>query len=205
MVQHGTARPWRTGLGGRSASGLLFAVAMALALVLPAQAEAAPDRAAGFVQRISKELIAAAHAGSIPAMTRAIRSYADVPSIGSYSLGDYAKRLRSSYRNVYHAGMTRFMARYLMNQFRTYQVVRAQVTGPSYRNSDGIMVDSLVTLRSGATHRVRWRLVQRGRSFKVRDAKVLFFWILPYQRDLFVNYIQDQGGNVNALVAALGG
>ncbi|MGI9381580.1 MAG: ABC transporter substrate-binding protein [Methyloligellaceae bacterium] len=184
---------------------MFLALTIALLLAAPVQAQAAPDRAASFVQRISKELIAAARAGSVPAMTRAIRSYADVPSIGVYSLGDYAKRLKRSRRSLYYSGMTRFMARYVMSQFRTYQVVRADVTGPSYRSSEGIMVDSLVTVRNGSNYRVRWWLVRRGRSYKVRDAKVLFFWILPYQRDLFVNYIQDKGGSVSALVSALGG
>lgn len=205
MVQHATERPWTIRSGTRFPRYALFAVTIAVLLALPVHAQAAPDRAASFVQRISKELIAAARAGSIPAMTSTIRRYADVPSIGVYSLGNYAKRLKRSRRSFYYSGMTRFMARYVMSQFLTYQVVRAEVTGPSYRDADGIMVDSRVTLRNGSNHRVRWWLVQRGRSFKVRDAKVMFFWILPYQRDLFVNYIEDKGGSVNALVSALGG
>lgn len=184
---------------------MLTLLTTALVLLAPARAEAAPDRPAQFVYRIAKELIAAARAHSIPAMTQAIRRHADVPSIGLYSLGNYAPRLRRTRRSYYYAGMTRFMARYVMSQFRTYQVVRLDITGSSFRTSDGIMVDTRVTLRTGSTYSVRWWLVRRGRRYKVRDAQVLFFWILPYQRDLFVNYIEKKGGNVNALVQALGG
>ncbi|MEL6292220.1 MAG: hypothetical protein AAFQ44_10530 [Pseudomonadota bacterium] len=46
-------------------------------------------------------------------------------------------------------------------------------------------------------------LVPRGKSFKVRDAQVLGFWVSPFLTRLFENYISENGGRVEALVLAL--
>ncbi len=39
---------------------------------------------------------------------------------------------------------------------------------------------------------------------QVRDAQALGYWLTPFQRKLFRSYIEKHGGDVNALLYALG-
>ena len=46
-------------------------------------------------------------------------------------------------------------------------------------------------------------LIPNRKTFKVRDAQVLSFWISPFLQQLFENYISENGGRVGSLVMAL--
>jgi phospholipid transport system substrate-binding protein len=65
------------------------------------------------------------------------------------------------------------------------------------------MVDSKVVLEDGSEYEVRWLLSKIGDNFKVRDAMVVGFWMTPFLKKLFEDYIAQNGGNPSALVAAL--
>ncbi len=181
--------------------GLLVA---GFALVSTTVDGTASDRPAAFMNRVAKKLVAASRTGSPYALAEVIRVHGDVPDIGLYSLGAYRKRLPHERRASYYDGVARFMARYFIAQSRTYPVARIQVFGPSRRAEWGHKVESRVTLRDGSTYRVRWLVVRRRSGYKVRDASVLGFWLTPFQRDMFESYIRKNGGNVRALLAALG-
>jgi phospholipid transport system substrate-binding protein len=77
------------------------------------------------------------------------------------------------------------------------------VTGVAGETKAGVEVDSRLTLRNGDTYDIRWLLVRRGQGFKVRDAQVLGFWMSPFLKTLFENYIAENGGSPRALVMAL--
>ena len=57
--------------------------------------------------------------------------------------------------------------------------------------------------RGGSGYDVRWALTKYGTSYKVRDAMVLGFWMTPFLKNLFEDYIAKNGGNPRALTAAL--
>jgi len=166
-------------------------------------ASAASDPPVKFMQTVSKELMRAHRSLSEPQMTRVIRSRSDVAAMGRFSLGTYYARLKQNSRRRYFNGMTRFMARYIISQSRTYKVAQAQILRPSSRSGRDYVVDSKVTLVDGTVYDVQWLLAKRGNSFKVRDINVLGFWVLPFQRNLFRSYVRKANGNVNALVLAL--
>jgi phospholipid transport system substrate-binding protein len=71
------------------------------------------------------------------------------------------------------------------------------------RGASGVMVDSKVTMEDGSVYEIRWLLAKYGDSYKVRDAMVVGFWMTPFLKQLFENYIAENGGNPSALVAAL--
>jgi len=164
---------------------------------------AAPDAPVKFMQRVSKELLAAHRALSEGQMTRVIRSRGDVAAMGRFSLGTYYARLKQNSRRSYFNGMTRFMARYIVSQSRTYKVARTQILRPSSRRGRDYVVNSKVILVDGTVYDVQWLLAKRGNTFKVRDINVLGFWVMPFQRNLFRSYVRKANGNVNALVLAL--
>jgi phospholipid transport system substrate-binding protein len=153
--------------------------------------------------KVGRELTAAARTRSPGVMSSVIQRYADVSYIGLFSLGNYRNQLAAPERNIYYAGMVKFIGRYAANEAPKYAVAKVEWSDQSIRGSNGIMVDSKITLVDGGTHEVRWLLVPYGGSYKVRDAMVLGLWMTPFLKKLFEDYIAQNGGHPRALVAAL--
>ena len=161
------------------------------------------EQPAAYMQRVTNDLLAASRSGSQADFAAAIRNHADVPAIGLTALGSYAASLPRNDRPAYYNGMINFIARYASKEAPKYPVAKAIVLGQSRESSGGAFVDSRITLRSGETYDVRWRLVRRGGSFKVREAEVIGFEMTSFLNTLFQNYISENGGNPRVLVIAL--
>lgn len=182
--------------------GVLMALVLTMAVLAP-QGALAGEPPARYMQRVAKDLISAARSNSASAFAQAVRSHSDYRSIGLYSLGAYARGLPSSDRNSYFSGMIKFIARYAATNAPKYPVASAVVTGQTEETKSGVHVDTRVTLNDGTSYDVRWLLVRRGSTWKVRDAQVLGFWMSPFLKNLFESYISENGGNPRALVVAL--
>jgi len=126
-----------------------------------------------------------------------------VPAIGTDALGDYRNRLDRKIRQSYYNGIVKFISRYAAAEGRKYPVARAEFPNPGIRDGRHVLVDSRVILTDGSFYNVRWMLVPRGRSFRVRDAQVIGFWVSPFLTRLFESYIADNGGRIEARVIAL--
>lgn len=167
---------------------------------------AADDAATQYVQRMTRDLIAANRAGDMRAFSDALNRHANVGAIGTYALGAYQSKLRPEDKSGYFVGMVRFISKYAATESQKYQVSHVQITGPSRRVAAGVVVDTKVHLRDGQAYDVQWLLQPAGGSFKVRDAKVQVllgdYWMTPFLKDLFEKYIADNG-SVAALVMAL--
>lgn len=186
----------------RQQIGLWLAVMLIAATIAP-QASIAGEAPARYMQRVAKQLVTAARSASHNDFATAVRSHADYRTIGLYSLGTYRRGLPRSDQNSYFSGMINFIARYAANNAPKYPVARAIVTGQTQESKSGVHVDTRVTLTDGTSYDVRWLLVRRGSTWKVRDAQVMGFWMSPFLKDLFENYISENGGNPRALVVAL--
>jgi phospholipid transport system substrate-binding protein len=182
---------------------LVLPLLAALALVASPADRARAETATAYMQRVANELIAASRSGSTLAFAAVIRNHADVPWLGLYSLGNYRAGLTIADRPTYYNGMVNFIARYAAQESPKYPVASGVVAGAAEETSEGVQVDSRVTLRTGESYDVRWLLVRRGQTFKVRDAQVVGFWMSPFLKQLFENYISENGGNPRALVIAL--
>ena len=156
------------------------------------------------MQRVAKDMMAAARTGSSERMAVVINRHGDVKTLGKFSLGSYLRRLPRSRWGTYYSRMVGFMSRYVIRESRKYDVVRASFARRSFKDELGTNVDSTVTLSDGSTYNVRWLLTRRNGRYRVRDAQVYGFWLSPFQRNLFRNFVREQGGDVNALLAALG-
>jgi phospholipid transport system substrate-binding protein len=163
----------------------------------------AADPAVVFMAQVGKDLMAAARTRSPGVMTNVIERHGDVAQIGLYSLGEYRTKLAQSERPGYYQGMARFIGRYAASESPKYQVARVEWANRSVRGASGLFVDSRVTLTDGTSYDVRWLLFKYGNSYKVRDAMVLGFWMTPFLKNLFEDYISKNGGNPRALTAAL--
>lgn len=161
------------------------------------------ETATAYMQRVANELTAASRSGSTAQIAAVIRNHADVPWLGLYSLGSYSGTLPRSDRPTYFNGMVNFIARYAAKEAPKYPIGSAVIAGQAGETGGGIEIDSRVTLKGGESYDVRWLVVRRGSGFKVRDAQVVGFWMSPFLKNLFENYISENGGNPKALVVAL--
>ena len=186
----------------------LTAAVMTLVLALsaagPAAAQAGGDAGAvGYMDKASKEIIAASRTRSLATLQSAIMRHADLGYMGGIGLGDYRDKLPPNDKQSYYAGMTRFMAKYALSESQKYQVSHLTFQPTARPAKYGLMVDSTVHMRDGSSYDVQWMLNKTGGSYKIRDAQILTFWMTPQLQRLFTNYIGENGGNVKALVVAL--
>jgi phospholipid transport system substrate-binding protein len=158
---------------------------------------------AQFMQRVANDLLAASRTGSEADFATAIRSHADVPTIGLAALGSYATVLPKTDRPAYYNGMISFISRYASKEAPKYPVAKVIMVGQTKETSGGAYVDSTITLKTGETYDVRWHIVRRGSTYKVREAEVIGFEMTSFLNTLFQNYITDNGGNPKTLVIAL--
>jgi phospholipid transport system substrate-binding protein len=178
------------------------AVVVAIALFLSTSGARAETPTA-YMQRVADELLAASRSASRADFVTVIRSHADIPSIGITALGSYASSLRKSDRPAYYSGMINFIARYAAKEAPKYPVARAIIVGRSKETVGGLFVDSRIIMKSGEKYDVRWRLMRRGRTYKVREAEIIGFEMTSFLNNMFQNYISDNGGNPRVLVTAL--
>jgi phospholipid transport system substrate-binding protein len=191
---------------GGPAAGRFFALraaALSILILMTGTATALAESPAAYMQRVANQLIAAQRSGSEGDYATVLRSHADVPSIAITALGSYAQSLDKADRPAYYAGMINFISRYAAKEGPKYPVARAIMVGQTQETASGIYVDSRVTLKSGETYDVRWRIVRRGSAFKVREAEIIGFEMTSFLNTLFQNYISENGGNPRTLVIAL--
>jgi phospholipid transport system substrate-binding protein len=191
-------RPARPLANSLARAAALLAIAFAAA-----SSVAAGESPAGYMKRVGNELLAASRSGSSSQFAMVLNANADIPSIGLSALGNYARVLPREQRPVYYNGMINFIARYASKEAPKYPVARFTVTGQSEDDARGTYVDSRITLASGDTYDVRWLVVRRESTYKVRDAQVIGFWMTSFLDNLFQNFISENGGNPKALVVAL--
>jgi phospholipid transport system substrate-binding protein len=193
-------------MAGMASAALLSATRWlglaAFVLAITAGPARAADPAVVFMEKVARELLAATRSKSPALIASVLHRYADTNYIGSYSLGSYRAQLATNDRPGYLAGMVRFIGRYAANEAPKYPVASYRITG-SVRGAQGIMVDSVITLRDGSNYDVRWLLSDKGSTYRVRDAMVYGFWMTPFLKKLFESYIAENGGHVRALVAVL--
>lgn len=185
------------------AAGGVAAGLLALWVGIAAAPARAADPAVIFMAQVGRELMAAARTRSAGAMAGAVERHADLTQIGLYSLGEYRARLPQEERPTYFAGMARFIGRYAAAESPKYQVARVEWADQTVRSGSGVMVDSRIVMADGSGYDVRWALTKYGNSYKVRDAMVLGFWMTPFLKSLFEDYIAKNGGNPRALTLAL--
>jgi phospholipid transport system substrate-binding protein len=159
----------------------------------------------GFMRQVGKDLLAAHRQGTVPAFLRVVQRYADVPEISSHALGKYNDKLQNGQRSKYQRGVATYMARYFALQSRDYTVAKYEVGEAKVDGNKDVIVETKVYLMTGQMYNVSWRLVWKGGKYKVRDAKVLGFWLTNFQRNDFTSYLDKRNGDISKLIVALNG
>jgi phospholipid transport system substrate-binding protein len=159
----------------------LLSLSMA-ALVAPAQAAAHPSIV--FMNQMGKDLLHAHRIGTVSAFLRVIQRYADVNGISDYSLGTY--KVNGKQRVSYVRGVAIFMSRYFAEQSRNYPVAKYEIGEATVDDNKDVLVDTKITMMSGQTYSVNWRLN----------------WVYQ-QRSIFTAFVGKNNGDVGKLIIAL--
>jgi phospholipid transport system substrate-binding protein len=164
---------------------------------------AADHPSVAFMQKVGKDMLAAHRSGTVGRFSGVIQTYADVPFIANYSLGQYKPKLNPSQRAEYFRGVVLFMSRYFAEQSRSYRVAKYEIGEATVDANKDVVVASKVFLLSGQTYNVSWQLRWVGGRYKITDVKVLGFSLTYLQRGLFTSFISKRKGDVGQLIAAL--
>jgi phospholipid transport system substrate-binding protein len=158
-----------------------------------------------FMQQVGKELLAAHRQGTTSSFLRVVQRYADLPEISQNALGKYSAKLQSSQRSRYQRGVATYISRVFALQSRDFTVSKYDIGEATVDDDKDVIISTKVYLISGQTYNVSWKLVWRGGRYKIRDAKVLGFWLTGFQRSDFVSYLDKRDGDINKLIVALNG
>ena len=180
-----------------------FVVLAGVLPAMPGHAVSGEDPSVSYIRKVTADLFAAHKQGTISAFLPPIQRHADIETIALYSLGQYESRLTRDQRERYYQGVAIFMARYFAEQTRHYRIAKWDIGEASRDRNGEILINTRVTLLTGNSYSVVWRVAKRGKSFKVTDVKVAGFSLTYFQRGLFVSYIKEKKGDVNQLVAVL--
>ena len=154
--------------------------------------------------QVGRELMAAARTRSPGVMASVIQRYGDVSYIGLFSLGTYRSQLPAD--GAAPATTPAWCASSAATPPPKRRSIRwPRSSGPTRACAAPAASwwTARVTLADGSSYDVRWLLRSYGSTYKVRDAMVLGFWMTPFLKKLFEDYIAQNGGNPRALVAAL--
>jgi phospholipid transport system substrate-binding protein len=156
-----------------------------------------------FMRQVAKDMLAAHRQGTIAAFRRAILRHADVRGIGTYVLGSYASKLPGSQTERYNRGVANYMALFFANGSRDYTLAKYDIGEATVDSDKSVLVDTTVYLMTGRSYTATWKLVWVGGSYKVRDVKVLGFWMTNQQRSDFVSFLGKPDHSMNQLIDVL--
>lgn len=181
-------------------SGLIACAALGISADTVVAQSATRDPATAFMERAARDLIAAQKAQSPQMFAQALQRHGDMGGVVTIALGDFASRVSPADRSVLVRGTTRWLGKYAALQAPKYPVQTMKFAPVSRRARYGTMVDSTIVLTDGSNYEVSWLLIGGSNStYRVRDAQVLNFWMTPFLRRMFEDYINQNGG-VPALV-----
>lgn len=177
-------------------------VFMALMLSTPARAIEGP--VLSFMNQIANSAISANHKKSKNELEKLIRENVDVEQVGNYSLGSYMKKLSDNDVGNYYDGVVNFMSRYAANKSEYYQISDVVFYKPRFKGKNEIIIKSKIKMASGQKYSVKWKVIRENGQYKLRDASVYGFWVMPFQRRMFRSYVRENNNDVNALLTVLG-
>lgn len=166
-------------------------------------AQAADHPSVVYMRQVAKDMLAAHRQGTISAFLRAIQRHADLRGIGTYVLGSYADKLPASQSSRYNRGVANYMALFFANGSRDYTVAKYDIGEATVDDDKSVLVATTVYLMTGQSYNATWKLVWVNGSYKVRDVRVLGFWMTNQQRSDFTSFLAKHNGDIPQLIGIL--
>jgi phospholipid transport system substrate-binding protein len=183
------------------------ALAAAWAVVIsPGPAMASPDQ---FIRDVGGKTMLAlgdrnlTHDQREGLVRNLITSHLDLDAVGQFCLGRYSNRLSDSQKQEYNSLFLDYLV-------KVYAQLLSQYNGEVLEVRDGVkaagseqIVDSVINRQSGPPIRVEWKTHDKAGKPLVTDVVVEGVSMAFTQRQQFESVIQNNGGKVDALFAAM--
>jgi len=176
-----------------------------------AHAQAGRDaQAEQFVQVQAQRIVTILddHSTSPADRTRAFRAVvneiADVPRITSFVLGKYARTITPAQMQRFAPIFRDYEQSVYETQLSNFNGKTVKVTGSVVRKPGDVVVNTII---GGPGYKqplaVSWRVLGGGGSWKVVDVQAGGVWLAITQQQDFVSTIDNNGGNIDALISQL--
>ena len=204
MLRMTMRRPGPAGRRRASLSVLLLMLALVVApMAMATKAGAGEHGAKRYISRVGQSVVKALAVSSPAARARRFHGvfnrYANVRAVAQFALGKYRRRLKQSERSEYYRLSKRYIINTLFEGLYGVQVKRVEITGCSTTGRFKV-VNSNFVLSTGENYPVRWRLLRRGKSFRIVDLNVFGIWFALLHRTKFANIISAGGGDPEILM-----
>ena len=129
---------------------------------------------------------------------------ADVPRITTFVLGKYARTITPAQQQRFAPIFREYAQNVYETRLGDYHGEKVRVTGSVIRKPGDVVVNTEVfggDLKQPLP--VAWRVLGSGASWKVVDVQASGIWLAITQQQDFVSTIDNNGGNIDVLIAQL--
>ena len=184
---------------------------IALASLQTFSAQAADDGPGAFVSRLGERTIAKLTDASLSPTVREdqfrdlLREGFAVKTIGQFVLGKYRRSAPKETVDEFITVFEEYVVSLYARQFKHYsgQKFLVENVADTSRSGDSMVMTKIFPSGNSEPLRVNFQVRNFGDSFKILDVRVEGVSMVLAQRDEFTSYISTNGGQVDALIAAL--
>lgn len=189
-----------------------FASAAILAPAYANSADAALPRDQGaeqFVQTQGQRLISilADKSQALPdkmtAFRAAVDDVADVPEITTFVLGKYAKTITPDQMHRFAPLFEDYVQNMFLQHLSDFHADTVTVKSSGARLPGDVLVKTTLTGPNAKPSELSWRVLGSGSTWKVVDVQISGGSLAFLLRSDFVSTIDDQGGDIEALITRL--
>ena len=189
--------------------GLLAALPAALAAAAGAQGLADQSHAADFVRQAGAELAAVVGGATSPADKQArlqpyLARVVDEDGLARFCLGRYWQAATPAQRTEYLGLFHKVLLLGVVNRLGDYQAgsVKVIVNTPQEK-ADGVYVPTVVQREGNSPVNITWMVTNAGGSMRISDVVAEGMSLRMTQRSDYASFLAHNGGNLDALIAAL--
>jgi phospholipid transport system substrate-binding protein len=140
----------------------------------------------------------------IRAFRALVDQIADVPRITTFVLGKYARTITPAQQQRFAPVFREYAQNVYETRLGDYHGEKVRVTGSVVRKPGDVVVNTEVfggDLKQPLP--VAWRVLGNGAAWKVVDVQASGIWLAITQQQDFVSTIDNNGGNIDVLIAQL--
>ena len=184
-----------------SVKTIILAAAFSLLTFVNVSQSHAMTAAESYVDKLSNSVLKAANGGEKERFRSLMHRYADIRTIGMFSLGIYARKLPANQRTQYYRLVENWIAKTFISYSKGMNGQKIKITGSTVRGNNLVLVKSKII--GGGNAPVKWRLAKRNSGYKISDVNVSGVWLSILMKSKFVSKLSEYDGDFKKLFAYL--